>query len=59
MHLYYNKIHMQIIWNYFIVAAIITFFLIYMTYPKPKIILKHANDVENMQNSKNVCFNNH
>ena len=54
---------MQIISEYFLLAILITSIILYLTYPKPKAILKYPsihNDISDMYvDDNNICYRYH
>lgn len=54
---------MQIILEYFLLAVLITSIILYITYPKPKVILKYPSLHDNVSDvyvdDNNICYRYH
>lgn len=54
---------MEIIIEYFLLSMLITFIILYLTYPKPKVILKYPsikNKISDLyKDTNNVCYRYH
>lgn len=54
---------MEILINYFLISVLMTYVILYLTYPKPKIVLKYPSINDKISDlyvdDNNVCYRYH